>query len=145
MTRFAVKDRLLDAQTLRTAGCTPYGGADIGECLAAARSVRGTDLDSWYDAWSALAARTADLAEREAAAGRTETARLAFWRASSYDRNAGVMLLRAPLDPRLMAGNARQTELFRRGAALMARPPKTVEPRLGGHDAARLLLPLRRQ
>jgi hypothetical protein len=43
VTRFAVKDELLDAQTLRAAGTTAYGGADIGECLATARRVRGTD------------------------------------------------------------------------------------------------------
>ena len=32
-------DVLLDGQLLRTVGAAPYGGADIGECLAAARRV----------------------------------------------------------------------------------------------------------
>lgn len=35
MTGLGVKNALLSAQTLRTAGSAPYGGADIGECLAA--------------------------------------------------------------------------------------------------------------
>ena len=33
MTHLALKDELLDAQTLRAAGMAPYGGADLGECL----------------------------------------------------------------------------------------------------------------
>ena len=100
MTRLAVKDALLDAQLLRTAGSAPYGGADLGECVAAARRVRGTDLGSWHDSWAAAAAAARTLADTELAAGRTETARLAFFRAASYDRTAGVMLLGGPPDGR---------------------------------------------
>lgn len=95
VTRIGVKDALLDAQTLRTAGSAPYGGADIGECLAVAAQVRGTDLTSWHDAWASAAARVLALAEGELAAGRPESARLAFWRSSSYYRTAGVMLMGA--------------------------------------------------
>jgi alpha-beta hydrolase superfamily lysophospholipase len=126
VTRFAVKDELLDAQVLRTAGAAPYGGADIGECLATARQVKGTDLGSWHDAWAGAAAAALTLAEAELAAGRAETARLAFWRSSSYDRTAGVMLMGVPPDPRLAQAYARQTVAFRRGAALLADPPQVV-------------------
>jgi hypothetical protein len=90
LTRFGGKDVLLDAQTLRTAGSAPYGGADIGECLAAARRVRATALTSWHGAWVSAAAATLALAQAELAAGRTETARLAFWRSSSYFRAASA-------------------------------------------------------
>jgi hypothetical protein len=31
VTRMILKDELLDAQLLRTAGTAPYGGADVGE------------------------------------------------------------------------------------------------------------------
>ncbi len=79
MTHLVVKDELLDAQTLRAVGVAPYGGADIGECLAAAMAVRGTDLASWHEAWSSTAATVLALAESEAAAGRTQSARLAFF------------------------------------------------------------------
>jgi hypothetical protein len=122
-----VRNELLDAQTLRAAGAAPYGGADIGECLAAATAVRGTDLASWQEAWSSTAAAVLALAESEAAAGRTQSARPAFFRASSYFRTAGVMLLAAPLDPRLVDSYARQTSCFRSGAALLAESPEILE------------------
>jgi hypothetical protein len=63
-----------------------YGGADIGECLATAARIKGTDLDSWYSAWTATATATADMAGAELAAGRVEAARGCFFRASSYFR-----------------------------------------------------------
>jgi len=126
MTRIAVKDPLLDAQVLRTAGSAAYGGADIGECLAAAAQVRGTHLGSWHDAWIGVAAAALALGEDELAAGRTETARLAFWRSSSYFRTAGVMLMGAPPDPRLVQAYRRQAEAFRRGAELLPVPPQIV-------------------
>lgn len=128
MTHLAVKDDLLDAQTLRAVGVAPYGGADVGECLATAARVNGTDLTSWHDAWTSTAAAALALAEGEAAAGRAQSARLAFWRASSsYYRTAGVMLMDVPPDPRLVASCTRQTSAFRRGAALLAIPPEVLE------------------
>jgi alpha-beta hydrolase superfamily lysophospholipase len=127
VTHLAVKDELLDAQTLRAVGSAPYGGADIGECLATVTALRGIDLAGWHAAWSSTAARVLALAEGEAAAGRTQSARLAFFRASSYFRTAGVMLLAAPLDPRLVDSYARQTSSFRSGAALLAEPPEILE------------------
>ena len=127
MTHVALKDELLDAQTLRAMGAVLAGGADLGECLATARRVKGTDLDSWHDEWLATARRVANLAEAAEAKGRRETARLAHLRASTYYRTAGVMLMGTPLDPRLVASNARQTDTFRRAAALMDSPVETIE------------------
>ena len=124
--RLALTDELLDAQLLRTVGTAPYGGADIGECLATARKVQDADLDSWYSEWTALAATTVGLAGAALAAGRTATARAAFFRAANYHRNAGVMLMGAPLDQRLRSSNAAQTEAFRQGAALLDAPPGIV-------------------
>ena len=125
-TTLVFKDDLLDAQTLRVIGSAPYGGADIGEALGAARNVHGDDLNSWFDAWNDLATRVADLAAKAEAAGHRETARLAYWRASSYFRTAGVMLIAAPLDDRLLSSAKQQTETFQQGAALMAQPPEIV-------------------
>ena len=124
--RLALDDDLLDAQLLRTVGAAPYGGADIGECLATARTVSGTDLDGWYSAWTELARSTAELAEAARAAGRLATARAAYFRASNYHRNAGVVLMGAPLDARLRSANAAQTDAFRKGAELLAVPPEVV-------------------
>lgn len=127
MTRFAVKDELLDAQALRAAGTAAYGGADIGECLATARRVRGTDLSSWHREWTATARRTEDLAEQAVTAGRLESARSGFFRSSTYYRTAGAMLMGTPVDPRLVDSNTAQTQAFRAGAALLPTPPETVE------------------
>ncbi|GAA1864831.1 alpha/beta hydrolase family protein [Asanoa iriomotensis] len=127
MTKIGAKDELFGAQTLRTMGHTPYGGADIGECLATLARVQGTDLSSWYDEWTLTANRLQALAESEESAGRLETARLAYWRASNYFRTAGTMLLGTPLDRRAVEANLRQTDAFRRGGALMPAPPQAVE------------------
>ncbi len=125
MTRLGLKDELLDAQTLRAAGSAPYGGADIGECLAAAGRVHGTDLTGWHDAWASAAASALAVAEGALDAGQTESARLAFWRSSSYFRTAGVMLMGTPLDSRLVQSNVAQAEAFRRGAALLRSPRRS--------------------
>jgi len=127
MTRLGLKDDLLDAQVLRAVGAAPFGGADVGECLAAAGRVRGDDLDSWYGAWAAAAARVREIAETAEAAGQRETARLAWLRVCTYERTAGVMLLGPPLDERLVDSNARQTEAFRRAGALMDAEPEWLE------------------
>ncbi len=84
------------------------------------------DLDSWFEQWSATAAVVAALAEREAAAGNRESARLAYLRASTYHRTAGVMLLGAPLDRRLVSAYRAQAEMFQRAIALMDVPAETI-------------------
>jgi hypothetical protein len=66
-----------------------YGGADIGECLATAARIKGTALDGWYSAWTATATAIADMAGAELAAGRVETARSCFFRASNFRAGDG--------------------------------------------------------
>jgi alpha-beta hydrolase superfamily lysophospholipase len=126
VTHLLLKDELLDAQLLRTVGSAPYGGADVGECLATAERVIGTDLTSWYDAWTLRADATARLAESALADGRMETARGAFFRASNYFRTAGVMLMATPVDERLVSANTRQAEMFRNAATLLPMPPEKL-------------------
>ncbi len=125
-TRLVLRDGLLDAQLLRTVGAAPYDGADLGECLQAARAVKGASLDSWHDVWTALADRVHGLADTEQAAGHLESARRAYLRASTYYRTAGVMLFGLPVDPRLVMSNRRQTEAFQRAAALMTPPAEVL-------------------
>ena len=114
MTRLGLDDELLDAQLLRAVGAALYGGSDVGECMHAARAVKGVDLDSWHDAWLALAERVEELARAEERAGHPVSARSAYLRASTYYRTAGVMLFAVPVDPRHVTSNARQTEMFRK-------------------------------
>ena len=126
MTRLLLKDELLDAQLLRAVGTAGYGGADLGECLATARRIDEQDLDSWFEQWSATATVVAALAEREAAAGNRESARLAYWRASTYHRTAGVMLLGAPLDQRLVSAYSAQADMFQHAIAMMNVPGEMI-------------------
>jgi pimeloyl-ACP methyl ester carboxylesterase len=121
-----MKDELFEAQLLRAMGYAPYGGADAGECLAAARRVPGTNLASWHDAWAAAAARLTVLAEASAEAGQVASARSGFFRAANYFRTAGLFAMGVPLDPRLSEAHRREVESFRRGAALLAVPPEIV-------------------
>lgn len=121
-----LKDDLLDGQVLRLLGATPYGGADVAEVLAAARTIKGTDLDSWYDAWTALGDRVDALGSASQQAGDVESAKLAYWRASNYYRTAGSMLMGLPVDPRLADSLHRCRETFRRGAALLDQPPEIL-------------------
>jgi alpha-beta hydrolase superfamily lysophospholipase len=127
MTRLTFNDQLLDAQLVRVAGSAPYGGAELGECLATASRIKERDLLSWFDEWSKTAESAARLGELHASRGDTESARLAFLRASNYHRNAGVMLYGTPLNPRLVESNTRQTDAFRRACELMPIPPQVIE------------------
>ena len=140
MTRLALKDELLDGQLLRAVGSAPYGGADIGECLTAAGRVRGTDLDQLVRGLGVRRrAGRATSRSPHSSRARRETARLAYLRACTYDRTAGVMLLGAPLDDRLVESNPRQTEAFRAAGALMDVAARVARDPLRGHDAPRLV------
>jgi alpha-beta hydrolase superfamily lysophospholipase len=127
VTRLVLKDPLLDFQVLRTAGSAPYGGADLGECIATAVRIKPGNVGSWHDQWVRTADEAVRLAERAQKTGERETARRAYLSASSYYRTAGVMLLSPPLDPRLRETNELQTEMFRRASALMEQPPEILE------------------
>jgi hypothetical protein len=83
MTRLLLKDEVLDAQLLRAIGAALYGGADVGECLGAARRVRGTDLDSWFEDWHATAELVAELAQTFWIRGESATPPELGWRAQS--------------------------------------------------------------
>ena len=126
MSRLFLKNELLDAQLLRAVGTAGSGGADLGECLATAQRIDERDLDSWFAQWSATAAVVAELAEREAAAGNRESARLAYLRASTYHRTAGVMLLGTPLDRRLVSAYRAQADMFQHAMALMDMPGELI-------------------
>ncbi|GAA2240695.1 alpha/beta fold hydrolase [Herbiconiux moechotypicola] len=135
MSGFAVKDELLDAQTLRAAATAPFGGADVFETVAIARRVKGTDFDSWHAEWNAAAEAAYAIGVTAEARGESETARLAFLRATTYFRTAGSVFLARPVDPRLPASLARQTEAFRRAIAHFRTP---VEPVLIPYEGTTL-------
>jgi dienelactone hydrolase len=65
-------------------GKASRGGADAGEVLATVASVRPGDRAGWFDAWIALGARVAAIAEGSAAAGHRVSAARAYLRAADY-------------------------------------------------------------
>lgn len=125
--QFAVSDDFFDGQTLRAAAASNFGGADLLECVAIARRVRKSDLDSWHDQWRAAAERAYALGEEAEATGRHETAKLGFLRACTYFRTAGVVFLAEPVDPRLPDSIARQREAFRRAVPHLDAHVEVVE------------------
>lgn len=120
-------DELFDAQLVRALAYTAQGGAEIGECLETARRITRTDGNQWYDEWSATAARVEKAAEESDIAGHRASARGAWLRASNYYRTAGLFLMGAPVDDRFRESSRRQTETFRKGAALLDLPPDVLE------------------
>ena len=106
------KDELFAAQWLRTAGHAGAGGADFGECFAAADAIREPDPQSWRDAWMRLADRLAGEGGASLKAGRTTSASSAFLRASNYYRTASVFLLQRGAGTALRDIYRRQRETF---------------------------------
>lgn len=88
-------------ETLRVLGQADFGGAEVGEALAAAARIKPGDYDSWHDAWYALAERLRADADAAAAAGHQVTARDDYLRASTYYRSAEFFLHGNPDDPRI--------------------------------------------
>jgi pimeloyl-ACP methyl ester carboxylesterase len=128
-----MKDELFEAQLVRAIGYAPYGGADLGECLATARRIRKVDLALWHDEWFATASRIRDLAEASLVAGDPASARSGFFRASNYFRTSWLFELKAPISRKLREAHDLEVDSFRRGAALLAMPPQQVSiPYEGG-------------
>ena len=55
---FVFRNESFSFETLRAAGSAPYGGADLGEVLATARSIRNGNEKDWFSLpgpwWAAL-------------------------------------------------------------------------------------------
>ena len=128
------KDELFDAQWLRAAGHSSAGGADIGECLAAARAIGEPDAERWFRGWSELADGVLSEAENSLAQGYKVSARSAFLRASNYYRTAYTFLIGAPVDPRVVTTYRRQRAAFEAAASLMSPTVERVRiPYAGTH------------
>jgi pimeloyl-ACP methyl ester carboxylesterase len=120
--RLVFDDRTFSFELLRTVSYVPYGGADLGECLATAARIRHGDFESWYAQWSATAQRVHALADTALQQGQRISAREAYLRASNYYRTAEFFLHGHAHDPRIVAtwGSSRTT--FRQAIKLMDTP-----------------------
>jgi pimeloyl-ACP methyl ester carboxylesterase len=117
--RLLFRDPLFDAQLLRTIGHSCYGGADVGECLAAARQISEKNCESWFGAWMSLAERLRAEAEGSLRAGHKISARDAFLRASNYYRTAYVFLFQSPPSSDLTRAYELHRRTFCQAAGLM--------------------------
>ncbi|MEF2979334.1 alpha/beta hydrolase family protein [Subtercola sp. YIM 133946] len=120
-------DELFDAQAIRALAYTTSGGAELGECIDTTSRITKTDATLWYDEWLATAHRVRAVGDGAASAGNAVSARGAYFRASTYYRTAGLMLMGAPLDDRLVTSHAASVETFCAGAALLDLPPDVLE------------------
>lgn len=114
------KDPLFYAQWLRTAGHAAAGGADLGECIKAAETIREPDFESWRTVWTRLGARVLAEAEASLSSGHTVSAATAFLKASNYFRTSYVFQMGPNPDRRLLDAYRQQRDAFER--ALAARP-----------------------
>jgi Alpha/beta hydrolase family len=112
------KDSLFNAQFQRFVGHTAAEGADIGECYAAASSIREGDGESWYAAWHALAERINAQAEASLALGHKVSARSGLLRASNYYHAAYLFMMQPEPDSRLAAAYRAQRRAFEKVTAL---------------------------
>jgi len=108
-------------------GHTYYGGADLGECAATAARIVEGDEGSWHREWSRTAERIYAIGEDCSAKGHRVSARQAYLRAAVYYRASYLFLFGAPVDPRLLAQFAKESEAFRKAAALFDTPAEPVE------------------
>lgn len=81
-------DPELDFQLLRQLGTAPYGGASVGECLAAAAQIRDAGAHTWTDTFAELAERQRADADRFAGAGHRRSARERYLHSSNSYRAA---------------------------------------------------------
>ncbi len=96
-----------------------HGGADLGECFAAASRIREPDAESWFDAWSELGAAVLVDAEKSLAEGHRTSARAANLRASDYFRASYTFLIGTPVHPRVVDAYRRQRAAFQSAIGLM--------------------------
>jgi len=97
-------------ETLRNAGYTPAGFAEVGEVLETVKAIDDGDIQSWYAAWSDTAGRVRALAERTqdpiSKGG-------AYMRAHTYQRTGEFLL--PPDDPKRPDSWEKETADFYQG------------------------------
>lgn len=117
---------MVDALFKHLLGLTVYGMTDPGEVLEVMVQITSSDEEQWISAWSAMARRLQDRAERAEQDGHTVTAASAYLRASTYWR-ASLLFFSYPEDPR-MVGNAQKSHrCYERYLAVSGYPGQYVE------------------
>jgi pimeloyl-ACP methyl ester carboxylesterase len=118
-------DPFTDLAFLVTLSKHAFEGSEIGECYSAATQIREGDVQSWREAWSALAEKVEALARSAEAKGHRVSARQSYLRAVTYYRNV-LWGFRAS-DSGYRATLEKSRVLFKRFAALSEPPIEFVE------------------
>ncbi|MBZ9937134.1 alpha/beta fold hydrolase [Mesorhizobium sp. BR1-1-16] len=105
----------------------PYGGPDFGEIAAIGRDVGHGDDTAFHAAFLKAAERNITEGEAAERAGRAESARELYLRASAFLAASYHPLYGAPTDPRLLATWRRQIEIMERAFALSDPWPQRLE------------------
>ncbi|KAI1336717.1 alpha/beta-hydrolase [Xylariaceae sp. FL0016] len=113
-------------EILRDLSMAPYQGADIGEVLVAANQITAGDMDSWYTAFSSLAARVHNQAEGIDSTTYPVSARNAYFREATYYRSSDFFLHGNWSDPRIYTLWDQQTTAFNSAIALLPTPGERV-------------------
>ena len=127
MKRVAFRSPLFEAQFRRVMGHTFYGGAEVGECLAAGANIKDGDADSWHRVWTALAERLDQAAADALTQGARTSAREAYLRASNYYRASCLPLIGEPVDARVPEAYERQVRAFEQAARLLQPAAERLE------------------
>lgn len=117
------RDDEFDYQLLRVIGVAEYGGATVGECLAAASMIVDGDTRSWVEVFGRLADRVEATGRVALAAGHRVSGRDQLLRASTYHRTAEYYA-EGDVDQRARLGE-RSRACFDEAASLFDPP---VEP-----------------
>jgi alpha-beta hydrolase superfamily lysophospholipase len=121
------KDTQYSFQTLRALGYAVCGGADVGEVLKTAYSIKEGDDESWYREWLKTAEQREKAGDDFLARGRKISARQEFFKASNYYRTAEFFLHTNPEDPRIVSAWKKSRDSFRKAAKLADHPIIPVE------------------
>ncbi|MBS0287540.1 MAG: alpha/beta fold hydrolase [Proteobacteria bacterium] len=116
--KLVFNDLSFSFQLLHAISYTPYGGADIGECLAIANKIKEGDFESWYENWDIAATRLQNYANEAFEKKQFYSARNAYLRASNYHRTSGFFLNENTDDFRFMAAWKKSCDLFTKAMSL---------------------------
>jgi pimeloyl-ACP methyl ester carboxylesterase len=116
------KDTQYSFQTLRALGYAVSGGADVGEVLRTAYSIKEGDDESWYREWMKTAEQREKAGDDFLARGRKISARQEFFKASNYYRTAEFFLHTNPKDPRIVSVWKKSRDNFLKAARLADHP-----------------------
>ncbi|MEH7107038.1 alpha/beta hydrolase family protein [Bacillus sp. JJ1764] len=120
-------DDTFSFELLRTLSYAPFGGADIGECLATAYRIREGDMESWYTEWYKTAERVFAYGEESLERGKLVNAKENYLRASNYYRTAEFFLHGNQQDPRILDTWGKSRHAFHKAIKLLNISVEKVE------------------